>query len=337
MITELGRAAGRPRPPLETPGRSGLAAHDDGALVSLTRPMMGGGVGIHLDPGRRSREAAARRDAWRLLARIEAWAARLTRFAPTSDLVRLNASLSPRVTVRPTLEAILDWGRVAQAMSDGIVDIALLDARLEAEGLVPRSLSPATSPASRRWSLDRRARGSVVIRPVGLTFDLDGVAKGWLADRALARLAGYPTAVVDCDGDIAIRVTGRQPRRFGIADPRVPGRHLAELDLRSPSEDAGRTFGLATSGTSVHRWLVDGVASHHLIDPRTGRPARTDVLQATVLAGSAGRAEAIAKTAVILGSDAALERLGRADVDGAVLLTEHGETLVTPATEAWLA
>ena len=75
-------------------------------------------------------------------------------------------------------------------------------------------------------------------------------------------------------------------------------------------------FGLATSGTSVHRWTIDGRSSHHLIDPRTGRPARTDLVQATVLAGSAREAEAIAKTAVIVGSEAALGRLDRPGILG---------------------
>ena len=97
------------------------------------------------------------------------------------------------------------------------------------------------------------------------------------------------------------------------------------------------TFGLATSGTSVHRWTVDGRRSHHLIDPRTGRPALTDLVQATILAGSAREAEAIAKTAVIVGSEAALERLDRAGIHAAILLTERGDVLVTPSTLGWLA
>ena len=97
------------------------------------------------------------------------------------------------------------------------------------------------------------------------------------------------------------------------------------------------TFNVATSGTSVHRWTVAGRPSHHLIDPRTGRPARTDLVQATVLARSAREAEAIAKTAVIVGSEAALERLDRRGVHAAILLTERGEVLLTPSTLGWLS
>ena len=87
---------------------------------------------------------------------------------------------------------------------------------------------------------------------------------------------------------------------------------------------------------SIAGCTTGGVA-HHLIDPRTGASARTDVVQATVLARTAREAEALAKTAVILGSDAALETLDRPGVDGAILLTEAGDLLLTPGTLRWLA
>ena len=95
-------------------------------------------------------------------------------------------------------------------------------------------------------------------------------------------------------------------------------------------EPAGR-FGLATSGTSIHRWVREGVPAHHLIDPRTARPAVTDIVQATVVASSAREAEIFAKAAVILGSDAALAALDRPGVLGAIVLTERGEL----APDAW--
>jgi thiamine biosynthesis lipoprotein len=176
-----------------------------------------------------------------------------------------------------------------------------------------------------------------VLRPVGLTFDLDGVAKGWLADRGLGLLGTYPSAIVDADGDIAVRLGRGTRARFGVADPRSPRTFLAQLDLAAPDDGGSASFGLATSGTSVHRWSIDGRPTHHLIDPRSGRPARTDIVQATVLAGSAREAEAVAKTAVILGSEAALAHLDRPGILGAILLTEQGTICVTPSTQAWLS
>jgi thiamine biosynthesis lipoprotein len=180
----------------------------------------------------------------------------------------------------------------------------------------------------------------VVRRPVGLRFDLDGIGKGWLADRALDRLGRHSAAVVDADGDVAIRLDPGVTWSFGVADPRLDGHDLTILRLTSRGGGSRRhdgRFGLATSGTSVHRWARDGSSTHHLIDPRTGRSAETDIVQATVLAGTARAAEALAKSVVILGAAAGYDLLERAGVDGAILLTDRDELVIHPATFRWLA
>jgi len=304
--------------------------------IAVSRPMLGGTVGVHIRPADPGIGGDAIDEGGRILDRVSAWASRLTRFADHSDLVRLNRDSHVVVPVRPTLAAVLDWGREAQCLTDGIVDIAMLDARVAAEVGAPVAVHGG-SQASRAWSLDRGKRGARVRRPVGLRFDLDGVAKGWMADRALTRSGEHRLIVVDADGDLAIRVHPGTSLTIDVVDPRTPGAVLAGITIRSRSVDPPDTFGLATSGTTIHRWTVGDREAHHLIDPRTGSPAQTDVIQATVLAGSARAAEALAKTAVILGSNAALGRLSRPDVLAAILLTETGDVLATPETSRWLA
>jgi thiamine biosynthesis lipoprotein len=178
-----------------------------------------------------------------------------------------------------------------------------------------------------------------VRRPVGLRFDLDGIGKGWLADRALDRLRRYPAAVVDADGDVAIGLGSGMTWCFGVADPRLDDHDLAVVRLTPRGGRSGRLdgrFGLATSGTTVHRWAHGDTSTHHLIDPRTGRSAETDVVQATVLAATTREAEALAKAVVILGSAAGYDLLDRSRVDGAILLTDKHELVIHPATFRWL-
>jgi thiamine biosynthesis lipoprotein len=62
-----------------------------------------------------------------------------------------------------------------------------------------------------------------------------------------------------------------------------------------------RDIGAATSGTGGRRW---GERLHHLIDPRTGLPANTDLTEVSVLASTGAEAEVLAKTALLLGRDA---------------------------------
>lgn len=293
------------------------------------RPMMGGRVSVHIedDATHADREAAAER----VLDRMAAWASRLTRFEPDSELSRLNDAPGREIAVGPTLTTVLDWAREAEGLTDGLVNAAMLDARIGAERGDERS---RPGVASRRWSLRRQARGATVSRAPGVRFDLDGVAKGWLADRALAITAGR-SALVDADGDIAIRLAAGDAFGIGIADPRSPDGMLAVVQL--VADHGVRGWGLATSGTSVHRWSHPDRSAHHLIDPRTWRPAATDVVQATVLAASARAAEAFAKVAVIAGSERGFTLLDRPEVDGVLLVTERGEVRATPAMVRWLA
>ena len=322
------------------------------ATTALPRAMnlsraMGGGLGIHVAVTHHADLPAAEADAARVAARVRAWAGRLTRHDPDSDLMRANADPDGATRVRPTLAAALRWAAEATEMSGGIVDATLLRERLAAEAPTPfvpppadlrgwsslRSSRPVARPA---WRLEAsRHRSAVLHRERGAAFDLDGVAKGWIADRALALLDRHPGALVDADGDIAIRSAEGDSWEVSVADPRTPGAELAVFAL--PGAGRGARYGLATSGISVHRWAAPDGERHHLIDPRTGVPAATDVIQATVLAGSACAAEAWAKTAVVLGLVAALDVLDRAPVLGAILLASDGRVLAVPRTTRWLA
>lgn len=311
---------------------------------------MGGGLGVHVAVTDAAALAGAELDAARVAARVRAWAGRLTRHAPASDLMSANADPRGAVPVRPTLAAALRWAADAADLTGGIVDATLLRERLAAEatpgaetppaapvaaagGLAARNAGRALQPT---WRIESaRHRGALLHREPGTAFDLDGVAKGWIADRALALLDRHPGALVDADGDIAIRSAAGDTWEVGVADPRTPGAQVAVFVL--PGASLGARYGLATSGISIHRWVGPDGERHHLIDPRTGRPAATDVVQATVLAGSARAAEAWAKTAVVLGLVAALDVLDRAPFLGAILLVSDGRVLAVPRTTRWLA
>jgi thiamine biosynthesis lipoprotein len=223
---------------------------------------------------------------------------------------------------------------MATERTEGRADITLLGARLAAEGLADESEGHPSRASD--WSLAPGRHGSATVRrPPGVRFDLDGVGKGWIADRALDLLAAWPSAVIDADGDLAIRVAPGRVWEVAVDDPRAPDTHLTVLRLAASTDVPGR-WGVATSGISVHRWTVGGQARHHLIDPRSGKPAETDVVQATVIAGSALRAETLAKAAVIAGRYEGLALLERAHVAGAVLLGDDGEVIAPLQTLALL-
>jgi thiamine biosynthesis lipoprotein len=308
-------------------------------IVAHSAPSMGGTLSVFVtaDPAQVADAATAAR---RAAQRVETWASRLTRFSDTSHLSHLNSAAEASVKVRPTLAAALHWAKLAEERSEGIVDATLLDARLAAESGTP--IAPPPDGDGWVWHVLAQGRTSLVRRDPGVRIDLDGTAKGWIADRAADLLARWPGVAVDADGDIALRADRGVEWLIDVADPRLDAdgnepSPLATLKLRGGSSWTA-SYGVATSGTSVHRWqLADGRLSHHLIDRRTRRPAETDVVQATVIATTAREAEMIAKSAVILGSRDALGFLARSAALAAILLLDTDDVVSLPGIEAWLA
>src|SRR5689334_25099889 len=124
--------------------------------------------------------------------------------------------------------------------------------------------------------------------------DLGGLAKGAAADAALAYLVHLEGALVDLGGDVR---THGQPDtgdtwNIGYADP-----DGAQLDVVA-LESGGA---VATSSTAHRRWQRGGESVHHIIDPRTGAPAHSDVVQCSVIADTTEHAEVAAKLGVVLG------------------------------------
>lgn len=274
-------------------------------------------------------EVAADRDLRLLADRICSWASRLTRFEAHSELGHLNRCRDQAATVvGPSLGDVLRRSQRLSELTADLVDVTLLEARLAAEQGAKAARTTAgwrIEPCGRRYRVHRAGR---------VSFDLDGVGKGWIADRALAALGRYRSAMVDADGDVALRQDDDVGWGVAIADPRTA------IDLgviARPPAGAPSTIGIATSGTTVHRWQQESGWSHHLIDPRTGRSADTDVVQATVVADGALVAEALAKAVVIAGSDDGLWLLEQAGAIAAFMLLRDGELIASEGSEEWLA
>ena len=131
-----------------------------------------------------------------------------------------------------------------------------------------------------------------VTRPPGLRFDSGGIAKGVAADIGAAALARYSSFAVDCGGDLRIGGADGLARRVEIDDPLGTG-PVARFSI---SEGA-----IATTGLNRRIWSVGDGFAHHLIDPATGTPAWTGLIQTTAVAPTAVEAETLAKAALLSG------------------------------------
>ncbi len=277
------------------------------------------------DPSPAAQEALEQVPVW-----FEAWEQALSRFRPESELSRLNRSLGRPVRVSRTLWDVFQAARLAEKFTAGLVTPTVLDAVLAAgydrsfELLAPAGIDfPVLSPVlpdldtAVGWDAPTRT----LILPDSVRLDLGGIAKGWAAQRAAQRLSRHGPALVDAGGDVAISRSrpGGEAWPIGISDPFHSGTHFETLKLKRG--------GVATSGKDYHRWQHNGVWMHHIIDPRTGQPAATDVLTATVIAPTLMEAEAAAKAVLILGSREGLGWLEANTALAGVLVLDGGEAL----------
>ncbi len=244
--------------------------------------------------------------------RLERWHRRLTRFDPDSELSRLNASPDERVETSRLVALFVSAAISAARLTDGLVDATQLDAveragyRNDRHSAVPLPLAlrlaprrePARPSPERRWDLVAvEGRSSTVVRPPGVRLDSGGIAKGLFADLVARSLGRAESYAVDCCGDIRLGGVARHERPVRVDDP-FGGGVLHEFRV-----SAG---GVATSGISRRSWIDDDRhLAHHVIDPGTGRPAFTGLVQVTALAPTALEAEIRAKAALLSGPEGA--------------------------------
>ena len=281
--------------------------------------------------------------------RLLEWHDRFTRFAPESELSRLNADPRDAVPASETMLALAEAIAAAGARTGGLVDGTLAN-EIEAAGydrgmtrrdaggvvmtranrraalplalalrLAPRRRPAGPSPQARWRSLVADRRAGVVRRPPGVAIDSGGLAKGLFADLLAAELAAHPGFVVNCAGDL--RIGGTQPRPVRVASP------FDSAVLHTFAVAAGAA---ATSGISARAWIdASGAPAHHLLDPATGSPAFTGVVQATALAPTALEAEMRAKAALLSGRDGARAWL---EPHGGVVVHDDGTHAVIAGT-----
>lgn len=233
--------------------------------------------------------------------------AELSRFRPQSGLSRLNAAAGrgPQ-PVSPLLLEVLALALDAARSSNGIFDPTILhplraagyDRSFEQIDLGDAGPPPEASALSGGgWSqvlLD--VAGGTATLPTGLGIDLGGIAKGWAVDETARHLGRWGPALVDAGGDIRSVGAPGEPWPVAVPDPCDESRDLAVIGLADSA--------VATSSIGRRRWRRDGQAMHHLIDPHTGQPSRSDLHTVTVLAPTAVAAEVAAKVALLLGQEA---------------------------------
>jgi FAD:protein FMN transferase len=244
------------------------------------------------------------------------WEQALSRFLPESELSQLNQHAGTPVAVSNLLYAVLATTLTAAQATGGVYDPALLE-QLERLGydrtfddLPINRFDPIIpgEPGGRWRGIKVDPIRRQVTLPAGIKLDFGGIAKGMAVDVALENLyrSGISSAMVNAGGDLSVLGLPPSDEQWQVA---VPGqKQYWTIPLHHGA--------IATSGIAHRHWQQGNLLRHHILDPRTGLPAQSDLWSVTVVADRCEQAEVAAKVAFILGSKSGADFLHKHRIAG---------------------
>ena len=258
----------------------------------------------------------------------------MSNWVDTSDVSKINAAAGVRaVAVSDETLKLVQFAQAVSRKSGGAFDITVGAYRglwkfdEDIDGTIPNPKDVAARRKLTGWRdvvVDAKKK-TVKLRRKGMAITLGGIAKGYAVDRAVALLRGrgFNDFIMQAGGDLYVSGTkGGQKWRVGIRDPR--GGRDATFAI---TELQDRTF--STSGDYERGFVKDGVRYHHILDPKTGQPARL-CRSVTVSAKDALTADAWSKPLFILGPERGLKLLKSMPDLQAVFVDGKNQIRTTP-------
>jgi len=253
---------------------------------------------------------------------------RLSVFQPESELSLLNASAGcGPVPVGEDAFFLLSESKRYSALSGGA--FAITTRTLSALWRIHARCGTVPSRAEVEHSLslvcdedillDEVAR-TAELRRFGQSVDLGSIAKGYAADevRRILQEVGVTDALINLGGTVVAFGT---PRRVGIQHP---DRHTGISMGRVTIENACAV----TSGDYERYYEVNGVRYHHILDPRTGYSARSNIRSITLIGNSALELDALTTAVFVLGEAEGARLIQEAGVE-AVFVTDKLDVFCT--------
>jgi thiamine biosynthesis lipoprotein len=241
-----------------------------------------------------------------------------------SDIYRINQNPGQAVPVSPDTIFLIQSALEVSRQSQGAFDIAIgplmdlwdfkgakhIPAQAELDALLPLA-------DDRLIQADAEA-GAVTIQP-GMVLDMGGLAKGYATDCAadVLRDMGIRHAIINAGGNVYAlgRKPDGSPWRVGIRHPRKDGALLGVVEAADQA--------VVSSGDYERYFEADGVRYHHILDPKTGRPA-SSAISVTIVNSKSLTADLLSTTVFVLGRESLDDLLPRFAGTEALVMDEDG-------------
>ncbi len=299
LVTALALAA----PVLGTACPNSRPTPEEPETFAAARPLMGTRFHVRVRAADRSAAERAIGAAFDEIARVEAV---LSEWREDSDISRLNRNAGGGpVEIGPDLLRVVERAVEIGRWTQGAFDITFAACgRLWSipERRVPTAEAIASCLPHVGYAriVTDRETGAIALPDPGMRLGIAGIGKGYGVDRAAEVLEarGIADYIVEGGGDLRLRRTDGGAWRVGIAHPKRPNALFATFEIARGA--------VATSGDYMNYFEKDGVRYHHILDPRTGVPAR-GCASVTVIAPDATTADALATGLFVLGPERGLQ------------------------------
>lgn len=259
---------------------------------------------------------------------------RFSRFIPSSELSMFNKKAGTTNKISDEFRQLLLTSKELANKTNGLYNPFILPALHRVgykQSLIDSYDQDAQDDYSSRAVVDPSSLeigDDWAMIPYGTALDMGGCGKGYLADQLATlpfvnQLEGYWFSL---GGDVVGAGNDEAGKVWNIYIQPAPGT-IKEPQYFIQGQKSG--FAIATSGTNVRRGTTPEGEWHHIIDPRTCKPAVTDTRLATVVCKTAVEADVLASCAIILGSKQALGYLKKWGSISAHIEFENSQSTVS--------
>lgn len=248
----------------------------------------------------------------------------------SSDIYKLNSSNGQPTKVTPETAGLLAAANEYSQRTDGAFDITVepLVALWNVGG--GRTVPPEEAEIEALMGMIDYRRILVdgdTVTLDGCRVDLGAIGKGYVSDRLDALLRSHENvtgALFSLGGNVGVVGTKPENKPFviGVRDPKgLPSDYIGYIELSD--------MFVVSSGDYERFFEYDGTIYHHIIDPATGWPSRSDIKEVSIVCDNGTYADALSTALFVMGTERALEYYENNKDFEAVFITQDSEVLVT--------
>lgn len=227
----------------------------------------------------------------------------LSKYKPESEISQLNRA--GKLKVSPETFFILEKAKVFWQASGGAFDITVsplvdLWGFTDKKNSVPseEEVKSALKLVGSDKIIFNKADNVIEFGVYGMKVDLGGIAKGYAVDCAVKKLKelGIESCLINAGGQVyCLGDKFGRPWNVAVRNPRNNNEIVASLQITD--------MAVATSGDYEQYFMHGNKRYSHILNPKTGYPADTNVISATVIAPEGASADALATAALVLGKE----------------------------------